>query len=75
MGPFATAVLSACLQALRYLLWITAGLLVALAAVQALRGDPSFKPLTLVFLALLFAIGGFVSGRAASALLARGPRL
>ena len=72
MGPFSTAILVACLQAMKYLLWLVAALLVVLVIVQALRGDPMFKYVTLGVIALFSVIGGFVSGRAASYILARG---
>ena len=72
MGPFSTAILVACLQAMKYLLWLVAGLLVVLALVQGLRGDPMFKYVALGVIAALAVVGGFVSGRAADYILARG---
>jgi type II secretory pathway component PulF len=71
MGPFSTAILVACLQAMKYLLWLVAALLVVLVIVQALRGDPMFKYVALGVIAVLAIVGGFVSGRAARYILER----
>lgn len=71
MGMFSTAVLVACLQGMKYLLWLTAALLVVLIVVQVLRGDPNIKPIMLGVVALLALLGGFVSGRAAAVIVSR----
>ena len=74
MGAFATAVLVGCLQGMKYLLWLVAVLLLVLALVQWVRGESAFKLATLIVIAVLSLGGGFVSGRAAYALLLRAPR-
>ena len=74
MGAFATAVLVGCLQGMKYLLWLVAVLLLMLALVQWVRGESTFKLATLLIIAVLALGGGFVSGRAAHALLLRAPR-
>lgn len=74
MGPFATAILAGCLQGMKYLLWLAAVLLLMLLLVQWIRGESAFKLAILSIIALLALGGGFVSGRAAAALLTRAPR-
>ena len=71
MGMFSTAVLVACLQGMKYLLWLTAALLVVLVLVQFLRGEPNIKPVFLGIVALLALAGGFISGRAATVIVSR----
>lgn len=71
MGPFATAILVGCLQGMKYLLWLVAFLLVMLLLVQWMRGDSAFKLIIFSIVAVLALGGGFVSGRAAAALLTR----
>ena len=67
MGPFATAIATGCLDALRWLLWLVAGLLVALVAVQAIRGDDAAQPAQLSIMAAVAAAVGqacaFLSGK------------
>lgn len=74
MGPFATAILVGCLQGMKYLLWLVAVLLLMLLLAQWMRGESAFKLATLSLMALLALGGGFVSGRAAAALLTRASR-
>jgi hypothetical protein len=74
MGPLATAILVGCLQGMKYLLWLVAVLLLILLLVQWLRGESAFKLVSLSIIAALALGGGFVSGRAAAALLTRAPR-
>jgi hypothetical protein len=74
MGPLATAILVGCLQGMKYLLWLVAVLLLILLLVQWLRGESAFKLVSLSIIAVLALGGGFVSGRAAAALLTRAPR-
>ncbi len=74
MGVFAMAVLVGCLQGMKYLLWLVAVLLLMLALVQWVRGESTFKLATLLILSVLSLGGGYVSGRAAYALLLRAPR-
>jgi hypothetical protein len=72
MGLFATAVLIAGLQALKYLLLLVAGLLVVLIGVEAFRGAFSSDPLVLIMIGFVAAIAGLGCGRLADFLLARG---
>ena len=65
MGPFAALVAGACLEALKWLLWATAGLLLLLIVVQWARGDAAARPQAAALLGLGFVVGGFVCGRAA----------
>jgi hypothetical protein len=65
MGPLATLIAGACLEALRWLLWATAGLLVLLIVVQWARGDAGARPEAVALLGLGFVVAGFVCGRAA----------
>lgn len=71
MGPISTVVLAGCLQALQWLSWAIAGLLVLLVAVQALRGDAGAQPLANVIVAAAFLLGGVVSGLLGRAILKR----
>ena len=70
MGPLSTAILVGCLQALKWLLWATAALLVILVAVQAIRGDDGARPLANVIVAVLFFMGGFASSYASKLIIA-----
>ncbi len=63
MGPFAKAMLGACLLALRWLLWIVAALAATLLVVQYLRGDEHANASVLAVLVLGFAVGGWASGK------------
>jgi hypothetical protein len=71
MGPISTAILGGCLQALKWLSWSIAGLLLVLIGVQSLRGDEGAQPLANVMVAIAFLGGGFVSGLASRAILKR----
>ena len=62
MGPFATAIATGCLDALRWLLWLVAALLAALVVVQSIRGDESASPLRLIALAGVALVAGFACG-------------
>ncbi len=62
MGPFASAVASGCLDALRWLLWLVAALLIALTAAQALRGDADAQPAQLLVMAAVCAAAGWLCG-------------
>lgn len=65
MGLFSTAMLAGCLGALRWLLWGTAALLIALVAIQALRGDTDALPRSNLLLALVFLLAGSICSWAA----------
>lgn len=69
MGPFARAMLSGCLAALRWLLWIVAGLAATLLVVQYLRGDTQDNVSALVVLVLGFILGGWACGKAGAYLV------
>ena len=69
MGPFATAIAYGCLVALRWLLWITAGLLLVLLVTQYLRGDDWARPGGNVLLALALTAAGWLSGFVAERIL------
>ena len=73
MGPFATAVLVGCLQALGWFFWATATLACAAVIAQYVRHDADANPSGLAALALALAVAGFASQRVAK-LLARKPR-
>jgi hypothetical protein len=62
MGPFATAIAYGCLTALRWLCWITAGLLVVLIITQYLRGDDWARPGGNALLGAGMAAAGWLSG-------------
>ena len=66
MGPFASTVLYGCLEALKWLLWATAGLLVVLIVTQALRGDADARPLVNLAMAGAFLVGGALCRGAAA---------
>jgi len=69
MGPMATAIAAGCLTAMRWLLWLTTGLLLLLIVVQYFRGDVAAQPQSNAILALaLFALGA-LSGWIARRLL------
>lgn len=71
MGPVATAIAVGCLTALRWLLWLTAALLVVLIAMQFARGDQWAQPGANAALAAAMAVGGWLSGYAADWLTRR----
>lgn len=68
MGPVATLIAAACLEALKWLLWATAGLLLVLLVVQWARGDAEARPMAVTLLGLGFAVAGFVCGWASARL-------
>ncbi|WP_460451607.1 hypothetical protein [Alsobacter sp. SYSU BS001988] len=68
---FSTVVASACLTVLRWLLWFTAGLLVVLLVVQAVRGDADARPVATVAMAAGFVLLGWIFGVAGRRLTAR----
>ncbi len=61
MGPVASAVIYGCLLALRWMLWLAAGLLVILTIVQYFRGDEHARPLMNIIMAIAFGVAGLVS--------------
>ncbi|HRK25090.1 MAG TPA: hypothetical protein PLQ11_09075 [Beijerinckiaceae bacterium] len=65
MGPFPRAILIACLSILRWMLLVTAGLVVILLVVQQLRGDAEAAPGALAIFAVITAGIGWLCGRAA----------
>jgi hypothetical protein len=65
MGDFPRAILIACLQVLRWLLFATAALMLVLLIVQQLRGDPGAVPVQLGIGAILMLAAGIICGRAA----------
>ena len=66
MGPFPRALMVACPTVLRWLLMITAGLLLILIVVQYLRGDEGAAPVPLLAMAALMAAGAWVCAKAAA---------
>ena len=68
---FSTAVASACLSVLQWLLWLTAGLLLLLIVVQALRGDADAQPGTTAMMAVLAGAVGWMFGAAGRRLARR----
>lgn len=69
MGPIASAIAIGFLEAVRWLLWIAAALLVVLIVVQALRGDAGASPLANAIAALAMAAGGWACRWAAAWIL------
>lgn len=66
MGDFSRAIMVACLQVLRWLLFVTGGLMLLLVVVQQVRGDDGAAPLSLGIAALAMLAGGYICGKAAS---------
>ena len=64
MGPFSRILLSACLNLMRWLFFVTAGLVVVLLIVQQLRGDAEAAPVQLALFAGVVAVLGWASGKA-----------
>ena len=62
MGPLSTAILIGCLNGLRWLLLLAAGLLLILVVTQALRGDADAAPAPLLILAAALCAMGEISG-------------
>ncbi len=62
MGPMATAIAAGCLSAMRWLLWLTTGLLLLLIVVQYFRGDVGAQPQSNALLALALFVLGALSG-------------
>lgn len=63
MGPFPRFLLGACLNLMKWLFLITAGLLAVLVVVQQVRGDAEAAPLQLGLFAVVMAVLGVVSGK------------
>jgi hypothetical protein len=63
MGPFPRFLLGACLNLMKWLFFVTAGLLAVLIVVQQLRGDAEAAPAQLALFALIMAALGVVSGK------------
>ncbi len=74
MGPFSTAVLIGCLQAMKYFLWALAVLLVVLVAAQWFRGEATGKLVFIAVGAAFALVGGIISGFAAAWIDARDGR-
>lgn len=64
MGDFSRAIMIACLQVLRWLLFVTGALMLVLIIVQQVRGDTDAAPLALGISAAAMLVGGYVCGRA-----------
>lgn len=71
MGPFSSAVLAGCLNALKWLLWGTAGLALVTAGAVILRGEAVPSPVALAVIAVAGAAAGWVCGWAGRALAGR----
>jgi hypothetical protein len=65
--PLSRAVLSGCLTALKWMLWVTAMLLFAMAVIAFMRpeGESPLRPLA--FGIIVSGLGGFICGRLARA--------
>lgn len=63
--PIARAVLSGCLTALRWMLWVTAAVLLVFFAIAYLRteGESPLRPIA--FGIVVSAVGGWICGRVA----------
>ncbi len=70
MGPVSSAVAAGCLEAMRWLLWLVAGLLVALVVVQGLRHDEAAQPVSLLVMALVAFVAGYVCAWVAARIVA-----
>lgn len=64
MGPFPRILLSACLNLMKWLFLVTAGLLAILIVVQQLRGDAEAAPGQLALFAAVMVVLGWLSGKA-----------
>lgn len=64
MGPFPRILLSACLNLMKWLFFVTSGLVLILMVVQQLRGDAEAAPAQLAVFAVVVAALGWASGRA-----------
>ena len=62
IGPIAIAVLGGCLNALRWLLWLAAALIIALVVAMWWRGEASGNPVSLAMLAIVMALAGAACG-------------
>jgi hypothetical protein len=65
--PVARALLSGCLTALKWMLWVTAALLVAMAAFAYMRGEGESPLRPLVFGIAVSGLAGWICGRLARA--------
>lgn len=61
VGHVAKSVAYGCAQALKWILWLTAGLLLILIIVQYFRGDAAAKPMANLILMAVFAVAGIIS--------------
>ena len=59
MGPFATVMLGGCLNALRWLLWFTVGLIVVAILAMLWRGETPANPGALLVLAAVLRSMGW----------------
>ena len=73
MGPFATAVLVGCMQALGWFSWAAAALVCAAVVAQYARHDEAANPSGLAVLAMTLGLAGFACHSAAKFLI-RNPR-
>jgi hypothetical protein len=62
MGPFASAIIIGCLDALRWLLWLVTALALAAMVAQWLRADQTVEPLSLIEMAAVCAVVGWICG-------------
>ena len=61
MGPVAKSVAFGCALALKWISWLTAGLLLILVVVQYMRGDEAASPQSNLLVLSAFACAGVVS--------------
>lgn len=71
MGPFPRILLSACLNLMKWLFFVTAGLVLILMVVQHLRGDAEAAPMQLAVFAVVVGALGWASGKASLFFIAR----
>lgn len=60
MGQLSRAILYGCLEALKFMLWLCAGLVFILIGVEHWRGEPYAQPGAQAVLAAGFLAGGFL---------------
>lgn len=71
MGQLSRAILYGCLEALKFMLWVCAALLLVLVIVERVRGDIDAQPQAQLLLAAGFALGGLLCRWAARFLAAK----